>query len=291
MAQSYHKMTDALQCSSYVTGMLNELSKQLDQKRPKEVKKASKSPKSPKTEESTFSLRNLLQSKVLLPGKLKKFQSFSLHNMKTIEAAVKSLPYSENSKIPGNFQCNECDQKWALNSTNWPEIARHILQNSGTFGKHLSPMIDQHLVILSTEENGQILNTLIPVLKCRKCKFYLAGNLENHACFAAKNASARSACALCNKRHAGDGPSEECGRALTRALALSCRKSCLKCEIQNSKAVKNKKSQKKNCENHTFKSETLHTVAKCFATLTNAFNEDTNDTIEELIVASKQKIL
>ena len=25
MAQSYHKMTDALQCSSYVTGMLNEL--------------------------------------------------------------------------------------------------------------------------------------------------------------------------------------------------------------------------------------------------------------------------
>ena len=248
-------------------------SKQLEQKNPK-VNKTSTSPK-PKTV-STFSLRNLLQSKVLIPGKLKKFQSFSLHNMKTIEAAVKSI---QTSEVQGTFHCNECSEKWALNSTNWPDIARHVIQNSGTFSKHLSPMIDQHLVILSTEQNGQNLNTWTSVLKCRKCKFYLDGNLENHACF---TKSARSACALCNKRHAG-GPSEECGRALTRALAISCRKSCLKCD---SKAVN-----PKNCENHTFKSETLQTIAKCFATLTNAFNEDTNDTIEELIVASKQKIL
>ena len=39
------------------------------------------------------------------------------------------------------------------------------------------------------------------------------------------------------------------------------------------------------------KKETLLKVANCFATITNAFNEDANDSIEELIVASKQQII
>ena len=163
-----------------------------------------------------------------------------------------------------------------MNPSNWPEITRHLLQKSGTFNKHLSPLVDQHLVILSTDQN---LTTWTSVLKCRKCKFYLNGDLANHSCF--KKKSARSPCPLCNTNHAS-GPSEKCEAVLKRALAISCKNSCSKCE---------KLAVIKNCENHTLKGEINLMVAKCFATLTNAFNQDTNDTIEELIVASKQNIL
>ena len=236
--------------------------------------------------ESTFSLRQHLQSAT--SQKVKKFQAFSLQDLKTVEAVSKAFQISENEEI---FQCFQCDQKWTLNGSNWPEIVRHLVQKSGTFAKHLSSLVDQYLVILQTDQKTL---SLTSVLKCRKCKFYLnvstiiskvsyllilisylftlqISKVENHACLK----SARgTTCALCNTKHAG-GPSEKCVRALTGALALHCKKST----SDNKAVIPN------------LKKEIVLKVANCFATITNAFNEDANDSIEELIVASKQQIL
>ena len=248
----------------------------------KKQEKISTPPPKKASNQATFSLRQHLQSNLStnLSGKLKKFQAFSLQDMKTIEAVSNAI-HTEN-EAHGTFQCSQCPQSWPLNSgssSNWLEIVRHLVHKSGTFAKHLSPLVDQYLVILSTDQK---VFSWTSVLKCRKCKFYLNGDddLTSHACFK----SARGACALCNTRHTGSGPSDKCVSLLTGALALHCKNSS-KCDDKKA-VIKNN-----NNNHHTLKKETLLKVANCFATITNAFNEDANDSIEELIVASKQQIL
>ena len=153
-------------------------------------------------------------------------------------------------------------------------------------------MLDQCLVIYETDKKNI---SLTSVLRCRKCKFYL--NLEsvsshskacNHGGSQPKARGAQEECTVCGTRghnlttHAG----EPCLSALQTTLALRCRRnnnnnnSCLVC----SKAVKGNFF----CENHTLSSSPKFLkIGQCFAAIINAFTED--DSIEELIVASKQR--
>merc|ERR1719189_3516458 len=172
--------------------MLNELLKQLGHSPP--AKKPADEPK------ATFSLRQLLLSSVLdnkqspkevqkMPErpKLTKFQSFTLHNMKTIEA-VSAMEEENDDKcniLTGKNKnvalfCSKCDQSFRT----WSQVAAHVIQDSGSFSKHLSKSLDQCLVIYSTTTNNSNADSskqeqtnsktsLTSVLRCRKCKFYL----------------------------------------------------------------------------------------------------------------------
>merc|ERR1712223_1374349 len=181
MALAFQQMTDMSQCRSYVTGMLNELVKQLGNSQ------MAKKPEEPK---ATFSLRQLLLTSVLdnksspkevqkLPKnerKLTKFQSFTLHNMKTIEAVTAMEEENEKYHISRNrnvaLHCSKCDQSFQP----WSQAAAHIMQESCSYSKHLSRSLDQSLVIYTTTKtNNETKKStsktgLTSVLRCRKCK-------------------------------------------------------------------------------------------------------------------------
>ena len=174
-----------------------------------------------------------------------------------------------------------------MNRKTWPDIVAHIAQDSGTFAKHLSKMLDQCLVVYETDAK---VVSLTSVLRCRKCKFYLPTRLESvvshaKAC-ASPKASTQKECTVCNACHSTSS-THACSSALRTTLALHCRslgsKSCLAC----SKAVI--KNSMLFCENHTPSQEKFLKIGHCFATIVNAFTEHSNDSIEELIVASKQR--
>ena len=153
---------------------------------------------------ATFSLRQLLLSSVLdnkqspkevqkMPErpKLTKFQSFTLHNMKTIEA-VSSMEEENDGEcniLTGKNKnvalfCSKCDQSFQT----WSQVAAHVIQDSSSFSKHLSKSLDQCLVIYSTTNNSNAdsskqeqtnsKTSLTSVLRCRKCKFYLPTNSD-----------------------------------------------------------------------------------------------------------------
>ena len=219
---------------------------------------------------ATFSLRQLLLSSVLenkkspkevqkMPErpKLTKFQSFTLHNMKTIEA-VSAMEEENNDKcniLTGKPQknvalfCSKCDQSFPT----WSQVAAHVIQDSGSFSKHLSKNLDQCLVIYSTtttttnnskadsskQEQTDSKTSLTSVLRCRKCKFYLPTNsdrqLENvlshvHECV--QTSADASAGPLEEKQRAGHScavcggpsghPEKDCLNFLKTSLALYC---------------------------------------------------------------------
>merc|ERR1712051_559618 len=77
--------------------------------------------------------------------------------------------------------CSKCDQSFQT----WSQAAAHVIQDSGSFSKHLSKSLDQCLVIYSTtttnnsnsadsskQEQTNSKPSLTSVLRCRKCKFY-----------------------------------------------------------------------------------------------------------------------
>lgn len=286
-----------------------------------------KTPEKQQIFEPTFSLRSLLETSVLnckIPGKLKKFQAFSLSNMKTITAV------SNNNALngPGGlldfskpdpslvFQCSICAQSM----TEWPQIIQHIVQHSGTFAKHLSKMLDQSLVMLTTDQE---ITSVTNVLKCRKCKFYLPNSDLNQVWKHIKecseisklargsapstsmpgNNSENAACVLCNS-HTHSVPSESnCIKVLKSSLALNCNKitttnqsKCLECS--NMAVTKqtttpqqlddNNKIYFPFCNLHFSSHEKFVKLMKCFSTITHAFHQS-DDSIEEIIVASKQQ--
>ena len=277
---------------------------------------------------ATFSLRQLLLTSVLAnktekqtstasskdkmqitqpPGKLTKFQSFTLHNMKTIEAV--SAMEEENITGTGNknvsLKCSKCEQSFRT----WSQAARHIIQESGSFSKHLSKSLDQCLVIYSTTSQHQVkqpnltnttisttidqahTTSLTSVLRCRKCKFYLPTNsdrqLENvlshvHECTESSTDDDKSrnlSCAVCGNKSGAAHSAQQCLSILKKSLALHC-DPCLVC---GKKAVNLRQ-----CEKHTNISRDQQNLGKCLAVITNAFDRDNQDSIEELIVASKQ---
>ena len=122
--------------------------------------------KKPEEPKATFSLRQLLLTSVLdnksspkevqkMP-KLTKFQSFTLHNMKTIEAvsAMEEENEKRNVLTEKNIAlfCSKCDQSFPT----WSQAAAHVVQDSGSFSKHLSKSLDQCLVIYSTTKNSLV---------------------------------------------------------------------------------------------------------------------------------------
>jgi hypothetical protein len=272
---------------------------------------------------ATFSLRQLLLSSVLdnkqspkevqkMPEtpKLTKFQSFTLHNMKTIEA-VSAMEEENDEKcniLTGKNKnvalfCSKCDQSFRT----WSQAAAHVIQDSGSFSKHLSKSLDQCLVIYSTttndnkesskQEQTNSKTSLTSVLRCRKCKFYLPTNserqLENvlsHVLECAQT-SAGAAVGPLEEKRAGHscavcgGPSghleNDCLNYLKTSLALYCNP-CMVCK-------KNMAVNLKQCEKHT-KISRDQKLGKCLSIITNAFDRENHQdsTIEELIVASKQ---
>ena len=197
--------------------------------------------------------------------------------------------------------CSKCDQSFRT----WSQVAAHVIQDSGSFSKHLSKSLDQCLVIYSTttnksnadsskQEQTNSKTSLTSVLRCRKCKFYLPTNsdrqLENvlshvHECVQTsadaagplEEKRAGHSCAVCG------GPSghleKDCLNYLKTSLALYCNP-CMVC--------KNMAVNLKQCEKHT-KISRDQKLGKCLSIITNAFDrENHQDSIEELIVASKQ---
>lgn len=241
--------------------------------------------------EPTFSLRQFIQSSILnnVPGKLVKFQAFSLGNMKTVEA-VSTLQFSKSLRDNGQtFYCSKCGQKWPAEPRNWPDIVSHIVQHCGALGKHLTQNLDQHLVALQTDQGA---TSLASVLRCRKCKFYLASSgVAKHAdqCWSKMTADVGCCvyCGLVNR------PADHaCLRTLKSSLVLGCNKtnpdSCLVCKKM---AVKTK-NYFPLCANHASSSEKFSKLTDCFAAILDAFSGENSDvdSIEELIVASKQKV-
>ena len=252
--------------------------------------------------EPTFSLRNLLETTLKLPGKLKNFQAFSLSNMKTISAvSCLKKQYQEsitNNKVNIPFHCSKC----ARYLEDWPEIIQHIVQHSGTFSKHLSKMLDQSLVILNTDQG---VTSVTNVLKCRKCKFYLPNFDLNQVLQHVKKCSevsklARSSideCPLCGSR-THSAPSDKCVSTLKECLALDCnaesrgfdtrhgkKHNCLECNM----AVNLSDNMKfPFCNVHISSHEKFVKLMKCFSNITEAFHQS-HDSIEEFIVASKQQ--
>lgn len=228
----------------------------------------------------TFSLRQLLKSTVLSPSSkvpgqqnLTKFQSFSLHNTKTIEAVTSLASELEHdTENEPQFCCSKCGKTFQT----WLEVARHSISENGSFAKHLTKSLDQALVIFSTEAQA---TSLTSVLKCRKCKFYLPSHSDKQIEQVLKHvqacgqkaepdahALATSECALCAGRHAGHpAAGSVCAETLKSSLALQCRP----------KAVTK-------CDN-------LAKLGKCLAVISHTFAQDNGDSIEELIVASKQR--
>ena len=245
-----------------------------------------KKPKEPEPE-ATFSLRQLLQTSVLeksqnakIPGNLTKFQSFSLNNHRTVEAV--SEAFEENVSNIEKFQCSKCDSSF----NSWPEVALHLLQESGTFAKHLSKSLDQSLVIFTTDAK---ITSLISVVRCRKCKFYLPtssetqfANVLSHVEACAEksaDATADQACLTCGNHVTQQHTRESCLRTLKEKLAIFCNP-CLVCKQNTTKmAVKN------DCVLHT--RQKGGKFEKCLAVISQTFQD--GETIEEMIVASKQR--
>ena len=262
--------------------------------------------KKPEEPKATFSLRQLLLTSVLdnksspkevqkLPKnerKLTKFQSFTLHNMKTIEAVTAMEEENEKYHISRNrnvaLHCSKCDQSFQT----WSQAAAHIMQESGSYSKHLSRSLDQSLVIYTTtttqnEAKSTSKTSLTSVLRCRKCKFYLPtnsdGQLENvlshvKECTGMSAVATSADCSVCGSTSAGPHSTKECLNVLKTSLALFCNP-CLVCK----KMAVNLKQ----CEKHT-KPSRDQKLGKCLAIITNAFDRENQDSIEELIVASKQ---
>ena len=245
----------------------------------------------------TFSLRNLLETSLKIPGKIKKFQAFSLSNMKTV-GAVSGLFQDSSTKMKMSFQCSKCN----LAFEDWHQMITHTFQQSGSFAKHLSKMLDQSLVMLHTDQN---VTSVATVLRCRKCKFYLPHHdLEqvlnhvkacNEASKQARAGSSEGACALCGSRTHSAPSDQLCVKALKASLALSCnslaanQKSCMECKNMAVNYPLDHHSNDKFplCKQHLSSKEKFVKLMKCFATITDAFHQS-DDSIEELIVASKQ---
>lgn len=208
----------------------------------------------------TFSLKQLLQSSVLEKDeKLSHFQSFSLHNQKTVEAVNAMNEPSEN--LP-KFNCSTCKKS---DFQNWNQIAGH-LENSGSFSKHLCKSLDQILVIY-TKENG--FQSCASVLRCRKCKFYLPTNSDRQIESALKHVeecgNPETECEFCGKARAlHKNGRAACAQKVSALLALKCN--------NDNKAVT--------------KSERILMMEKCLNILMTFPQEES---IEELIVASKQR--
>ena len=252
----------------------------------------------------TFSLRNLLESSLKIPGKVKKFQAFSLSNMKTVGAVSGLFQHSSTMKMSSEnytFQCSKCN----LAFEDWHQMITHTFQQSGTFAKHLSKMLDQSLVMLHTDQN---VTSVATVLKCRKCKFYLPhhdldqvlkhAKACNEASKQGRAGPSEGACALCGSRTHSAPSDQFCASVLEASLALSCnpplaaanQKSCLECKNMavNYPPLDDHSNDKfPFCKQHLSSKEKFVKLMKCFATITDAFHQS-DDSIEELIVASKQ---
>lgn len=228
-----------------------------------------------KLPEATFSLRQLLQTSVLDDKvKLAKFQSFTLHNMKTIEAVNAASANTIKDAPKTKISCSKCRQE-----TDWD----HLVQQSGTLAKHLSKSLDQNLVIYSTADSSKV--SLTSVLRCRKCKFYLPTHSDKQlqkvlehvqSCQHPPNSS--NCCAVCG---AAGNSKHDCGQTLKESLVLHCHQDWAVNNNNQNKAVNNLR---KNVVN-------IGKLAKCLNIISHAFLQESNDcSIEELIVASKQKI-
>jgi hypothetical protein len=250
----------------------------------------------PKTAEATFSLRQLISKSILKTEKseqIDKFQSFCLNNSKTLDAlAQKKIEFNWNCNKEKIFSCVECDEKWAICDENWPQIVSHFASNcpDAKMGKHLSQMLDQHLVLFETKEpeekNCGTTTNICSVLRCRKCKFYLPQNVVfAHAqkCWPTRLADAAhaggKACALCGA-HSHRAPGEKaCAQTLMTSRAVRC---------NNNNNNKNNKNEQLSKQQQAVNQKNLDKLKLVYANVFNTFYNGEN--IEELIVASKQRL-
>ena len=274
---------------------------------------------------ATFSLKNLVAQSFLKESeKLQSCQSFSLTSMRSVEAvaANEKAELKQSQSEASFYRCAQCDQKWLLTSENWPKIAQHITRiqsdNSGVFGKHLSKMLDQHLVLFQAKDGAL---SFTSVLKCRKCKFYIEhhSDLEGlaahyEACFKTKpiNSSAQR-CDICASAQSADDL-HSCLDHLSKSLLLQCKskdaedQDCLLCyphnnNNNNTKAVISTTNCKQNqisqeqrnlCEKHcnnnnnSKSAKFISKMATCLSEISRVF--ESGESIDEHIVASKQRL-
>lgn len=172
-ADAYGRLTNRGECDSYVSGMLNELIRQLNANSapsspPKLVPQTTLKPSPPATKKvavvspeprsgkrkssfedskssekgsklnrvnpATFSLRQLLTGKLIKEKHLERFQSFSLCGSRTLDALAASYQQKEYQEVSGNSLAYECLHC----SKSWPITRANMAQIVG----HFSPLND-----------------------------------------------------------------------------------------------------------------------------------------------------